>query len=185
MPAAEVVRLRQREESPLAISDDVMFIRPQSTAEFPAAVEALGAGTPVDPAPSADLPPIAALLDGVPVLGHQLLDGRVRFDDPDDLEPISVVSKRRHGTEMASLILHGDRNLPEPALRRRLYVRPVLYAPGGVADERTHRDRLLLDTIYRAVLRMKAGDAEGGPIAPNVFLVNLSLATSTGRSPDR
>ena len=175
VPAAEVVRLRQGEESPLAISDDVMFIRPQSTAEFPAAVEALGAGTPVDPAPSADLPPIAALLDGVPVLGHQLLDGRVRFDDPDDLEPISVVSKRRHGTEMASLILHGDRNLPEPALRRRLYVRPVLYAPGGADDERTHRDRLLLDTIYRAVLRMKAGDAEGGPIAPNVFLVNLSL----------
>ena len=129
----------------------------------------------VEPAPAADMTPIAALLDGVPVLGHRLLDGRVRFDDPDDLDALSVVSERRHGTEMASLILHGDRNEPAPALGRPLYVRPVLYAPGSGATERTQPDRLLLDTVYRAVLRMKAGDAEGNATAPEVFLINLSL----------
>ena len=175
LPAAEVQRLRQRETSPLSICDDVMLIRPQSTAEFPTAVDTLGAGAAVEPAPADDLPPITALLDGVPVLGHRLLDGRVVFDDPDDLDARSVVTERRHGTEMASLILHGDRNLAEPPLTRRLYVRPVLYAPGNGALERTQPDRLLIDTIYRAVLRMKSGDTEGQATAPDVFLVNLSL----------
>ena len=76
---------------------------------------------------------------------------------------------------MASLILHGDRNLNEPSLQRPLYVRPVLYAPGGGVTERTQQNRLLIDTIYRAVLRMKEGDPEGPATAPEVFLVNLSL----------
>ena len=76
---------------------------------------------------------------------------------------------------MASLILHGDRNLPGPALQRQLHVRPVLYAPGNGADERPQPDRLLLDTIYRAVVRIKDGDVEGDATAPDVFLVNLSL----------
>lgn len=175
LSATEVNRLRQREQSPLATCDDVILIRPQSTAAFPTAIDTLGAGAPIEPVPAAELPPIAALLDGVPVLRHQLLDGRVRFDDPDELNALSVVSKRFHGTQMASLILHGDRNLPGPALRRPLYVRPVLFSPDDGAEERTHPDHLLLDTIYRGVLRMKAGDAEGGATAPDVFLVNLSL----------
>ena len=175
LPAAEVLRLRQRDQSPLTVCDDVMLVRPQSTAQFPTAVETLGAGGPVEPAPTADSPPIAALFDGVPVLGHRLLNGRVTFDDPDDLDSLSVVAERRHGTEMASLILHGDRNLNEPSLQRPLYVRPVLYAPGGGVTERTQEDRLLIDTIYRAVRRMKEGDPEGPATAPEVFLVNLSL----------
>lgn len=175
LPPAEVRRLANREDSPIAICDDVMLIRPQSTAQFPIAVDTLGAGGTVEPAPTAGRPPIAALFDGVPVLGHRLLDGRVRFDDPDDLEAISVVARRRHGTGMASLILHGDRNVAGPSLQRPLYVRPVLYAPGGGGSERTQPNRLLIDTIYRAVLRMRTGDLEGEPTAPEVFLVNLSL----------
>ena len=175
LPAAEVRRLANREDSPIAICDAVMFIRPQSIAQFPIAVDSLGAGGTVEPAPTAGEPPIAALFDGVPVLGHRLLDGRVRFDDPDDLEAISAVAERRHGTEMASLILHGDRNVAGPSLQRPLYVRPVLYAPGGGVSERTQPNRLLIDTIYRAVLRMRTGDPEGEAAAPGVFLVNLSL----------
>ena len=147
LPWAAAFRLQQREQSPLALCDDVMRVLPQSTAEFPTAVETLGAGGMVEPAPTVDRPPIAALFDGVPVLGHRLLDGRVRFDDPDDLDALSVVAERRHGTEMASLILHGDRNLAGPSLQRRLYVRPVLYAPGGGNIERTQPDRLLIDEV--------------------------------------
>ena len=175
LPPAEVRRLANREDSPIAICDAVMLIRPQSIARFPITVDALGAGGTVEPAPTAGGPPIAALFDGVPVLGHRLLDGRVRFDDPDDLEAISVVAERRHGTGMASLILHGDRNVAGPSLQRPLYVRPVLYAPGGCVRERTQPNRLLIDTIYRAVLRMRTGDPEGEAAAPEVFLVNLSL----------
>ena len=111
----------------------------------------------------------------MPAQGHVLLDGRLIIDDPDDLDAMSVVGERRHGTEMASLILHGDRNLGEPSLQRLLYVRPVLYAPGQGRDECPIQNRLLIDSIYRAILRMKEGDNEGKATAPTVFIVNISL----------
>ncbi len=174
LPATEVRRLIRREEVRLAICDDVMFLRPQSIAEFPTGVAPIEAGAVPEPAPALDANPIAALFDGVPVQAHRLLDGRLMLDDPDDLDALSVVAERRHGTEMASLILHGDRNLGEASLQRPLYVRPVLYAPGG-RDECTQQDRLLIDTIYRAVCRMKEGDNEDEATAPTVFIVNLSL----------
>ena len=60
-------------------------------------------------------------------------------------------------------------------LSRRLYMRPVLYAPGNRLREEPRRDRLLVDVIDRAVRRIKEGDEEGGATAPEVFLVNLSL----------
>ena len=175
LPAAETRRLARREEVALAICDEVMLVRPQSTATFPTEVDALDAGDPVEPVAAEEGPPIAALFDGAPVQRHRLLDGRIVLDDPDNISDISVVSERRHGTEMTSLILHGDRNLREPALQRSIYLRPVLYAPGNGENERTHPDRLLIDTIYRAVLRMKEGDGDGEATAPNVFIVNLSL----------
>ena len=176
LPAAEVRRLIERQETLLAICDGVMYVRPQSITLFPTAVTTLGSGLSVDPSPEADTPPIAALFDGIPVQRHRLLDQRLRLDDPDDLDALSVVAERRHGTEMASLILHGDRNVRgEPSLRRPLYLRPVLYAPGNGSSERPQPDRLLVDTIYRAVRRMKIGDSEGDATAPEVFIVNLSL----------
>ena len=51
LPAAEARRLRQREESPLAICDDAMLILPQSTAEFPTAVHTLGPAGPLNRLP--------------------------------------------------------------------------------------------------------------------------------------
>ena len=152
-----------------------MFVRPQSSTDVPEP------GNQAEPEPAIpdeepfDLPPIAALLDGVPVQNHVLLDRRLEMDDPDGLEGMSVVAERYHGTAMASLILHGDRNVANETLSRRLYIRPVLYAPGNRRPEEPRRDRLLTDVIYRAVRRIKEGDEEGGPTAPEVFLVNLSL----------
>ena len=175
LPAAETRHLARREEVALAICDEVMFVRPQSTATFPTEVDALDAGEPIESVGAKDGPPIAALFDGVPVQGHRLLDGRIVLDDPDNISDISVVSERRHGTEMTSLILHGDRNLSEPPLQRSIYLRPVLYAPGNGGNERTQSDRLLIDTIYRAILRMKEGEGGGKATAPDVFIVNLSL----------
>lgn len=51
--------------------------------------------------------PRVALLDGLPVSNHGALRGRLIIDDPDDLENHYPVIKRQHGTEMASLIIHG------------------------------------------------------------------------------
>ena len=175
LPVSEVRRLINREEVHLAICDEAMFVRPQSSIHLPEAAEtALAGEAPAGPI-AADVAPVAALFDAMPVQNHRLLDGRLEVDDPDGMEGTSVVSERRHGTAMASLILHGDRQSGEARLGRTLHVRPVLYAPGGGDRERPARDRLLVDTIYRAVRRMKEGDSGEGPTAPEVFLVNLSL----------
>jgi len=175
LPASEVRRLINREEVSLAICDDIMMVRSQSTVEFPVGAEPLDDEIPKPSEPERQFPPIAALFDAMPVQNHELLAGRLVLDDPDDFDAMSVVAERRHGTEMASLILHGDRNLGEVPLSRPIYFRPVLYAPGGGGDERPLANRLLLDLIYRAVVRMKAGDNEGKATAPTVFIVNLSL----------
>ena len=175
VPATEARRLADRQEVALAICDDIMLIRPQSTAAFPTEAKETDAGSVVEPPAVPTGPPIAAVFDGVPVREHRLLADRVEFDDPDGLDDLSVVSERYHGTEMASLVIHGDRNLREGPLTRPIYFRPVLYAPGGGRRERPQSDRLLVDTIYRAVLRMHEGEGDLPPQAPEVFIVNLSL----------
>ena len=52
--------------------------------------------------------PIVALLDGLPLIGHRLLDGYVIVDDPDEFESAYQARERVHGTAMASLICHDD-----------------------------------------------------------------------------
>lgn len=128
LPAAEVQRLINREEVGLALCDEVMMVRPQSTVEFPVAAEPLDEQMPAPSELEAQLPPVVALFDAMPVQNHALLAGRLVLDDPDDFDAMSVVAERRHGTEMASLIVHGDRNFDEEPLSRLVYFRPVLYA---------------------------------------------------------
>ena len=175
LPAGEITRLVGREDVHLIVCDDIMFLRPQSSTDVPEPGEEMESEVAIPAEEPADLPPVAALLDGVPVQNHVLLDGRLETDDPDGLEAMSVVAGRHHGTAMASLILHGDKNVANEALSRRLYLRPVMYAPGNGAREEPRRDRLLIDVIYRAVRRIKEGDEEGEATAPEVFMVNLSL----------
>ena len=176
LPAGEIARLAEREEVDLVVCDDIMFLRPQSLADVPAPGDETEPEAAITDEQPAELPPVAALFDGVPVQNHVLLDGRLEMDDPDGLEAMSVVAERYHGTAMASLILHGDRNVANEVLSRRLHMRPVLYAPGNGVREEPRRDRLLIDVIYRAVRRIKEGDEEGEATAPEVFLINLSLA---------
>ena len=178
VPAAEILRLANREEVHLVLCDDIMFLRPQTSTD---SLEPFDESEPELLYPGDEpvaLRPVAALLDGVPVQNHVLLDGRLEMDDPDGLEEMSEVKGRYHGTAMASLILHGDRNATTNVLSRRLYVRPVLYAPGNGFREEPKRDQLLIDVIYRAIRRMKEGDEEGAATAPEIFLVNLSLGDS-------
>jgi len=174
IPAGEVSNLMDHRTVQLALADDVMFLRPQSmllgpVEVEPAADETLGAGS----GPPAVGQPIAALLDGVPVQAHALLANRLVLDDPDNLQSRALVSRRVHGTAMASLILHGDRNEGGLTLQRPLYVRPLMVANEN-GHEHTEGDRLLIDTIYRAVLRIK-GSAGEEAVAPSVFLINLSM----------
>ncbi len=177
IPVREMERLIRREEVALALCDDIMFVRPQAfISPYPVSEES-ETGEDTDgllPLPPGTVP-IAAIFDGVPVQRHRLLDGRVMIDDPDALDQNSVVARRVHGTGMASLIIHGDRNLDELPITRTLYLRPVLYAPSDKEEECFQPDRLLIDTIYRAVLRMKESEDNEPPMASEVFLINLSL----------
>ena len=174
IPAAELPALMERREVNIALADDVMFLRPQSLLLAPLETDAVEDGTlgGRQGQPSSN-EPIAALLDGVPLQGHALLVNRLLLDDPDDLQSQALVSRRVHGTAMASLIIHGDLNAQEPPLERPLYVRPLMLAPAE-GSERALGDRLLIDTVYRAVLRMKGSEGEEAA-APAVFLVNLSM----------
>ncbi len=184
LPRSEMERLTEEDDVQLAVCDDIMHVRPQSVASLSPSSDP-SSSEPV-PLRHEDLParsfPIAALLDGMPVQRHQLLDGRIIVDDPDGVEDESTVAKRRHGTEMASLVLHGD--LAEtnslPALSRPIHVHPVLWTLPDALEgpERFHPRRLLIDTFYRAVLRMKEGEGGGPPSSPDVFLVNVSLGDS-------
>lgn len=155
------------EMSPASLAgfDPVMHIRPQSVATSidVAEAEVMAVEQPIP----TDRPPILAVLDGVPVSQHPLLQGRLVVDDQFGLEPSALVADRYHGTAMASLIVLGDRNRSEQRISRRIHVVPVL---GG--KDRFPLDRLVVDMIYQAVLSIREGNP---PSAPDVIVINLSL----------
>jgi hypothetical protein len=168
LPAAEVRSITALVPSSIAGLDPVMHVRPQAVSF---SIET------TDPSPSLAVPPsfpvgspIAALLDGVPVSEHPLLAGRLRVEDLFRLEEGVQVRDRRHGTAMASLLVHGDRNRNEPPLGRTVAVVPVMAWDGN--DEALPEDRLVVDVIYRAVGALRA---QPDPLAPDVLIMNLSL----------
>lgn len=155
----------ERSEASVAGLDVVMHVRPQSVATtIEVADVAPGAAVATTGAPPTRAP-ILALLDGVPIARHRLIEGYVDVDDQFDLEPQTAVTGRRHGSAMASLIIHGDRNRREGPLPRRIHCVPVL-GP----DDNFPTDRLIVDLIYQAVLRIREQRS-----APDVLIVNLSL----------
>lgn len=162
IPAQAVSDIAERRLDGIAGLEPVLHIRPQSE---PTAIEIADAdeedlGAVQGPALGE---PILALLDGVPVAAHRLLADHIDLDDPFGLEPDALVAGRSHGTAMASLIIHGDRNQAEAPLPRRIHVVPVL----GRGDA-FPSDRLVVDLVYVAVTRLRAE-------RPSVVIVNLSL----------
>lgn len=145
--------------------ESVMHIRPQSIATSLEIGDILQSRAAEGTRPTGE--PILALLDGVPVAAHPLLARHLIVDDAFGLEPTAPVAERRHGTAMASLIVHGDRNAPEPALPRQIHVIPVMGAGDAFPN-----DRLIVDMVYTAIIGMRG---ENAPTAPGVLIVNLSL----------
>ena len=172
----------------LAKLDDVMLLRPQSMVLGPmdASLEDATETEPVvfEEEPQ---PPIAALLDGMPMAQHDRLANLLIVDDPDDFAAhYGAAMDQRHGTAMASLIMHGDLNTPDPSppVRRRLYVRPVMYPqPYGFDGnlEVMPPNQLSIDLIWRACMRMFEGEGGEDPTAPTVRIVNLSLGDANRR----
>lgn len=166
----------------LVAFDDVMVLRPQSMVSGP--VEASledSTETEAEPIEEELKPPVAALLDGMPMAQHDMLATRLVIDDPDEFaERYGTAAEQRHGTAMASLIVRGDLNAAHalPAVRRRLYVRPIMYPqPDGLGSqhELMPPDRLGIDLVWRAFIRMFDGEGGEEAAAPTVRVVNLSL----------
>lgn len=120
-------------------------------------------------------PPKVALLDGLPLGRHAMLAGHLTIDDPDGWEATTPAARRVHGTCMASVVLRGDLNSALDPLRRPLYVRPILstQAPSWVTDAREElpRDRLAVDVVHEAVVRL----FETAAVAPDVRVVVLAV----------
>lgn len=124
------------------------------------------------PLPNGD--PVVALFDGYPLAHHRLLNGRLRIDDPDNVDGKYLVAQRKHGTEMASLIIHGDLSRHEEPIDSPLYVRPIM-SPDENDGELVSEDRLAVDLIHSAVKRMFEGEDGSTPTAPSVKIINLSI----------
>lgn len=169
LKVSEIKRIIELSPDGILGFDPIMYIRPQSVAttlELEASHSiSLEQEIQVD-----DQNPILALLDGVPVASHPRLKDRLDVLDEFDLEAITPVGGRKHGTSMASLILHGDLNSNNKPLTKKLLHIPVL----GVGDE-FPGNRLIVDVIYQAIYAIKSGV---NPSLENVLIVNLSLGNS-------
>lgn len=152
--------------------EGIQFILPQTIAQSAPLEETIHSERPIsynnfDPAS----PYRIILMDGVPVAGHSALDGGVEIEDPNDIVSRSLVSMRRHGTAMASLIARGDLVQDGEALKNsRILAVPVLVDSANGTSSRP--DRLFIDVLHRSLLHCFAGS---DPVAPEAFVINLSL----------
>ena len=164
--------------------DGIRFIRPvgQCAVRVP---EDDGDTDTVHEGTGLDVPygePIVALLDGLPLAGHNLLRGRLVIDDPEEYGILYPVNRRIHGTAMASLICHGDLGGSGESAKRRVYCRPVMKPDQAVLDksvEMIPEDVLPVDLIHRSVVRLFDGEGGEPPVAPSVRVINLSIGDSS------
>ena len=130
------------------------------------------------PPPLPDGLPIVALFDGMPLAGHNLLDGRIVVDDPDGYEASYQARERQHGTGMASLICHGDLDEERVSLTSPVYVRPLMQPRRGYEQqfvEEIPEHVLPVDLFHRAVRRLFESEGDEAPSAPSVRVIVLAV----------
>ena len=158
--------------------DDIMFFRPTCQSVFISSTDTdeLSGISAVATLPAKE--PIVAVLDGMPIQNHALLQGRVIVDDPDDYGNGYESKFRIHGTAMASLAIYGDLSRGDSPITSPVYMRPILKPKDmgmGNIEERAPQDKLFVDVLHRAVKRIIEGENGEGPIAPTIKVVNLSI----------
>jgi len=179
IPANAAQQIIDHPEVDLIKCDSVMFFRPvgqMATGKRPVEGE-LSDHTPGEvELPTGD--PVVAVLDGLPLANHGLLQDRLIIDDPDDYASAYTVPDRTHGTAMASLVVHGDLSDEAPPLARPVYVRPIMKPIPWIGSPRPEQipgDVLVVDHIHRAVRRMFEREGTGDASAPTVRIINFSI----------
>jgi len=186
LPADKVRHLLALLDSPNAEIDiqlfkfpGVMYFRPTGQS---LAVSGDETGEPGEfPEGSPELPPIAAILDGAPNLLHEALKDRLLFDDPDNLATEYQPGEKRHGTAMASLVVHGELvdGLSAPLTRKVYHLAIMQPNPQarsfGVHEEHFPDEVFFEDRIERAVRRMFEGEGNAPAQAPGIKIINLSI----------
>jgi hypothetical protein len=179
LPAAGVRTIIDNPNAELTLCDSVMFFRPvgqMTIGTVPPAEETETVGDVDGAVPAGE--PVIALLDGMPLANHRLLEGRLVIDDPDNFEASYTAAERVHGTGMASLIVHGDLSVQSSPLNRPVYVRPIMKPIPWISQPRPEfmpEDCLVVDLIHRAVKRLFERENNESPVAPHVRVINLSI----------
>jgi len=123
--------------------------------------------------------PHVALLDGLPLGNHVSLAGRLVIDDPNDVASRYTARQRRHGTAMASLIVHGPLDARGVPLKRPVYVQPILEPHPVLTDlEVFSEDSLFIDVLHRALRRVLDPDVDTAGATDEIRIVNLSVGDS-------
>ncbi|MGP8291144.1 S8 family peptidase [Vreelandella zhanjiangensis] len=180
LPADKIQEIINTPETELVKCENIMFFRPvgQISAGDRPSEEFLEPAVSQDsPLPQGD--PVLAILDGLPLANHELLQGRIIVDDPDGWTAEYSANERLHGTTMASLAVHGDLNENEACLSRPVYIRPIMKP--DATDFRDPRreslptDQLSVDLVHRAIRRLFEYEGAERPAAPTVKIVSLSI----------
>lgn len=182
IPIQSAREIAARQDVKVLKCEDVMFLRPVGQCAFPPAVEneSVEGSDPQEwglgSAPQGE--PVVALLDGLPLANHRLLNQRVIIDDPDNFEIDYQAAARVHGTVMASLLCHGDLDGPREPAARPVYARPILRPVQdyfGRFWEMIPENVLPVDLIHRAVRRMFEEEGSEPAAAPHIRVINLSV----------
>lgn len=183
IPAEKALQIIEQPEVDLIRCENIMFFRPSG--QIVIGKESIEGDVSDYEFSKGDLPagdPVVALLDGLPLENHRLLENRLVIDDPDDWASGYPAIDRQHGTAMASLIVNGDLNNGSNLLRRPVYVRPIMKPVKkwfkSPRPEQLPEDVLFVDYIHRAVKRIVEGEGGDEPAAPTVKIINLSIGDS-------
>lgn len=178
LPAGVLTEMAEKVEASWLSGNGVRFMRAVGQATMPIFERPEFADVvPPKADPEPGRPPRVAILDGVPVAGHRLLENRIIVDDPEGWEESTEVRHRQHGTEMASVVIHGDLALAGAPLRDPIYLRPIIRVDPDEAwvnnaEELIPKDRLPVELVYEAVTRILGGE---NPQAPQVRVINISV----------
>lgn len=162
----------------LLMCDDIMFFRPVGQCSVP--VNPIEDDVPEEKTGknnneiSSELS--IAVFDGMPLSHHMWIKDHLYIDDPDGYSSSYKANEQCHATAMLSLIVHGDKSENETTLNKKIYVRPILNPSNVNGEELIPEGVLVLDLIHRAVRRLFEPEQGDDPIAPNVKVINLSVA---------